>query len=384
MKRILVLGAGFGGLETVTGLAAALDDGYEITLVDRRDAFFIGFSKIDVLFGRATPRQVSYRYDDLRAEGVRFVHESITAIHTDRRVVRTTRSELEYDYLVVALGADLVPEAVPGFVESGGHEFYSMWGAEELAPVLADFRAGTLVLGILRTPYKCPPAPYEVACQLHDFFVARGVRNDVELKMVIPGPRPVKSPDVSDMLEEQLSKHGVELISGSPIQSIDADARRVVLQGRTASYDLFVGVPVHAAPAVVRSSPLGGDGFVRVDRETLETAFPDVYAVGDVTNVPVADRAVPKAGAFAEEGARTVVSDILRKEGRGSGLVPFEGRGACYFELGSGAVAEVAADFLGGDAPRMAVSGPSDELRSHKEDFAASRRDRWFRSVGAR
>lgn len=380
MKKILILGAGFGGLETATGLAEALDDRYEITLVDESDAFFIGFSKIDILFGRATAREVSYRYENLRADGVRFVRDTIAEIDTDRRAVRTTEHTLSYDCLVVALGADLDPEAVPGFVESGGHEFYSMRGAEALAPVLEEFSAGTLVLGIFRTPYKCPPAPYEVACQLHHFFTARGVRDAIDLKMVIPGPRPVKNPRVSEMLETQLSEHGVELLPDTPIESVDADGERVLTRSGAVDYGLFIGVPVHTPPDVVAGSKLSDGGFVAVNRETLETAIPDVYAVGDVTSIPVGDKEVPKAGAFAEDAARTVVSEILRKEGFDAEPVPHEARGACYFELGSGKVAKVDANHLGGEEPSAVVSGPSDELHGDKERFATSRRDRWFRA----
>ena len=379
MKKILILGAGFGGLETATGLAEVLGDGYEITLVDRNDAFYIGFSKIDVLFGRATARDVSYRYADLRASGVRFVQETIMEIDAPGRTVRTTEHMFPYDYLVVALGADLDPAAVPGFVESGGHEFYSMRGAEALGPVLREFTAGRLVLGILRPPYKCPPAPYEVACQLDEFYRARGVRDAIRLSMVIPAPRPVPNPDVSDMLETLLVEHDVELLASHPIKSIDAPGWRVLTTQGTVEYDLFVGVPVHVPPPVVARSAVSDGGFVTVDRDTLETSVPGVFAVGDVTTIPVGDKAVPKAGAFAEDAARTVVSEILRREGLAKERVPFAAHGACYVELGSGKVAKIDADYLGADQPRAVVSGPSETLHPDKERFATSHRDRWFR-----
>ncbi|MFW6039768.1 MAG: NAD(P)/FAD-dependent oxidoreductase [Gemmatimonadota bacterium] len=379
MKRILILGAGFGGLETATGLAGRLGEGYEITLVDRSDAFFIGFSKIDVLFGRAAPREVSVPYERLRADGVRFVRDTIEEIDTAGRVVRTSDHELPYDVLVVALGADLDPAAIPGFVESGGHEFYSMRGAEALGPVVREFSAGRLVLAIFRTPYKCPPAPYEVACQLDELFRARGVRDAIELAMVIPGVRPVPNPDVSDLLESRLADHGVELLADRPTESVDASARRLVTREGAVGYDLLVGVPVHVPPSVVARSAMSDGGFVAVDARTLETRVRGVYAIGDVTHVPAGDKVVPKAGAFAEDAARTVVGEILRKEGLAAERVPFRARGACYADLGDGEVARLDADFLGGDAPRMTVEGPSPALRDDRERFATSRRERWFR-----
>jgi sulfide:quinone oxidoreductase len=377
-KRILILGAGFGGLETATGLASSLPPGYQITLVDRSDSFFIGFSKIDVLFGRKTEPEVRYRYENLRAEGVRFVQAEIQSIDTDAKRVSTTAEALDYDYLVVALGADLDPDATAGFVASGGHEFYSMPGANALRGTIEDFASGTLVLAVFKPPYKCPPAPYEVACQLHDHFVATGRRDAVSIKFVIPGGQPVKNPRVSAMLEKQLTDRDIELVKKSPIRSIDPDAKQLVLADGTLDFDLLVGIPVHVPPPVVRDSKLSDGGFVRVDQATLETAIPGVFAVGDVTKIPVGDKAVPKAGAFAEDAARTVVAEILRREGVETDAVPFEAHGACYFELGDGAIAKIDANYLGGEKPAVVVEGPTDALKPDKEHFASSRRARWF------
>lgn len=380
MKKILILGAGFGGLETATGLAQALDKkDYEITLIDKNDSFFIGFSKIDVLFGRATAPEVSHRYQNLREDGIRFIQDTITSIDSGRKLVETEQHTLSYDYLVVGLGADFDYEAVPGFTQSGGFEFYSMKGAEKLAPVLKTFTSGTIVLGIFSMPYKCPPAPYEVACQLVDFFRDRGIRDGIDLKIVVPGPRPVKNPNVSEMLEKQLSDHDIELVANTPIESIDANAKRVITRDGDIPYDLFIGVPVHTPPSVVRNSKISDGGFIPVNTVNLETAIPDVYAIGDVTKIPAGEEAVPKAGAFAEDAARTVVSDILRKEGFRSDVHPFHARGACYFELGSGEVAKLDANFLGGEKPDMVVYGPSRDFQKDKEHFATSKCDRWFR-----
>ena len=379
VKRVLILGAGFGGLETATGLAAVLGDGYEITLIDKSDSFFIGFSKIDVLFARKTEGEVRYRYADLRAEGVKFVQDTITAIDAQAQTVQTATGEFAYDYLVVGLGADMAPEATKGFLESGGHEFYTMAGASRLANVIAGFTSGTLAIGVLATPYKCPPAPYEVACQLHDFFVERGVRDDITLKMVIPKPRPVPNPKVSQMLEDQLAQRKIELVAATPITSIDPTGKRIMSESKAVDFDLFVGVPVHVPPAVVRASALSDGGFVAVDQQTLQTAIPNVYAIGDVTKIPVAEKAVPKAGAFAEDAAKTVVSDILRKEGVDTDFVPFRARGACYFELGDGAVAKIDANYLGGEKPKVVVEGPSNAFRPDKHDFVSTRRARWFK-----
>lgn len=383
MKRIVILGAGFGGLETATGLSEVLRDGYEIVLVDKGDSFFVGFSKIDVLFGRKREDEVRYPYARLRARGVRFVQDTVSAIDVDARTVTTAGgARLDYDYLVVALGADLAPDATPGFVESGGHEFYSMAGARALGPVVEAFTGGTLVLGILGSPYKCPPAPYEVAYQLHDLFARKGVRERITMKVVIPSPQPVPSPGVSEVLSKLLAERAIELVTSAPIGRIDAASREVVCGDARIAYDLFVGVPVHVPPAVVRASKLGVGGFVKASPLNLETAYPGVYAIGDVSAVPAGDKVVAKAGVFAEGGARTVVSDILVKEGRLEALVKFEAKGTCYFELGGGQVAKVEADFLGGPQPSMKAVGPLPEIEHDKRAFVSTRRDRWFTSGG--
>jgi sulfide:quinone oxidoreductase len=380
VKKILILGAGFGGLETATGLGAVMKESYEITLIDKNEAFFIGFSKIDVLFGRRTKEQVQYRYENLRVQGVRFVQATITSLDTDAKNVATTQGTFAYDYLVVALGASLDNHAVPGFVESGAHEFYSMEGAVRLGPIVEAFSRGTLLMGIFRLPYKCPPAPYEVAYQLDDLFVRKGNRDAIRMKMVIPSPRAVDNPKVSEALETLLAERNIELIAATPITAIDATARKAVSAGITLDYDLFIGVPVHTPPQVIKTSKLGQMGFIQVSPKNLETAVPDVYAVGDVSNIPVGDKIVPKAGAFAEDAARTVVSDILRKEGLTEALVRFNAAGACYFELGGSQVAKVNANYLGGEKPQVSLEGPSSELHSDKLRFESSRRDRWFKS----
>lgn len=380
MKKILILGAGFGGLETATGLAAVMKDGYEITLVDRNNSFFIGFSKIEVLFGRRSEFEVRHRYADLRAEGVRFVQATITTIDTDAKAVATSAGSFGYDYLVVALGADLDIDATAGFRDSGAHEFYSMAGVLALRPALESFTSGTLVIGILGSPYKCPPAPYEVACQLHDYFQRKGVREKVTLKMVIPGPRPVPSPSVSDGLEKFLAERSIELVAKSPIEAIDAAGKALVLGPKRLAYDLFVCVPVHVPPRVVKESKLGNTGFIQPNLTNLETAIPGVYAIGDVAKMPVAEVAVPKAGVFAEDAARTVVADILTKEGLAPSQIKFEARGACYFELSEGQVGRVNGNFLGGDKPSMVLEGPAPEWQADKLAFATTRRDRWFKS----
>lgn len=378
-SEIVILGAGFGGLEAATLLAEQLPPTFGITLIDKNDHFIIGFSKFEVMFGRFSAEQVKAYYADLAAPRVRFVRDTVTAIDPAARTVRTSRADYTCDWLIVALGADVEPALTPGFAE-GGHEFYTLAGADRLYPVLDRFTGGTILLSILGMPYKCPPAPFEAAFQLHDFFTERGLRDRVTLRMLIPGavPLPV-APGAADEINRRFAERGIDLLTRHQVTALDPAARHALVDGHApVPYDLFIGVPLHRPPQVVRESALGGKGWIRVDRATLRTAFPNVYAVGDVTAIPVGDGAVPKAGAFAESAARTVVGDIVHRLTGAPAPPPYEAVGTCYLEFGEGNVAQISANYLGGDAPQVALEQPSAELRADKQHFLDDRIGRWF------
>ena len=378
-QKILVLGAGFGGLEAASALAP---HGYDVTLIDKADGFAIGFTKFDLMLGIRTYDQVHDRYEHLREKRVRFVRDTITAVDTSTRTVTGLGGTHRYDRLIVALGAAIDPDSTPGFAASGGHEFYSERGAEALAPVLAGFEKGTVVVSILGLPYKCPPAPYEAAFLLHDLHVARGRRDAVTIAVTTPLPRPIPvSPTVSSTIEELFTGHDIRLSTNFQVDRIDPVAKTVcAADGRVVPFDLLLGVPRHRPPAVVVESGLGQGpgGFIEVDPITLRTKFPDVFAVGDVTHVPAGQGAVAKAGAMAEGGARTVVANILHEDGLGPAPVPYKAAGCGYFEFGDSRIARVDIDFLGDTSPCVLMDGLSTDHRVGKEKFESLRRERWF------
>src|SRR5271154_2946052 len=172
--QILILGAGFGGLELSTMLSEALGDAAEVTVIDRSDAFVFGFSKLDVMFGRATAAEMRLPYEEIAKPGVRILKETITAIDPEARRVTTDAQVHEADALVIALGADYDMDGTPGLSE-GGNEFYSLAGAERLAGIIPSFSEGHVVIGVCGAPFKCPPAPSECALLLDHELSARGV-----------------------------------------------------------------------------------------------------------------------------------------------------------------------------------------------------------------
>jgi sulfide:quinone oxidoreductase len=373
-KRVVILGAGFGGLELSTTLSEALGDDVAVTLIDKNDSFVFGFSKLDVMFGRTTPDAVRMNYRDIAKPGVNFVQETVTAIDPEARRVTTDAGVHEADALVVALGADYDVGATPGLAE-GGNEFYSVAGAERLAEIVPAFSAGHVVIGVADAPFKCPPAPSECALLLHDELVARGVRDACQISFVLPLGTPVPpSPETSAALLEAFAERDIEFIGGRRVASLDP-ARKVALldDGGELPYDLFLGVPKHRAPDVVIDAGMTENGYVPVDSATLQTRFPGVYAVGDV-----ATAGVPKAGVFAEGAARVVARALIAEWADGERPGPYDGRGSCYIEFGAGRVGRVDIDFLSGPSKTGVFNAPSTELVAEKEHFGSSRRARWF------
>jgi sulfide:quinone oxidoreductase len=373
-QRVVILGAGFGGLELATTLSDALGGANDLALIDKNDAFVFGYSKLDLMFGRERPEAVRLPYRNFAKPGVRFLRETITAIDPVARRVTTDAGVHEADILIVALGADYDLDATPGLAQAG-NEFYSVAGAERLAEVLPIFTRGRAIVGVCGAPFKCPPAPSEAALLLHDYLSERGVRDDCEISLVMPFGTPVPpSPDTSAALLAAFAERGIEFVAGHRVSSLDPARKVAVLDdGAELPYDLFLGVPKHRAPDVVLESGMAEDGYVPVDSRTLETKFPNVYAVGDVATV-----GVPKAGVFSEGAARVVAASLVAQLQGGEQPAAYDGRGACYVEFGAGRVGRVDVDFLSGPKPTGVFQAPSSDLVAEKQHFGASRRARWF------
>jgi sulfide:quinone oxidoreductase len=373
-SRVVVLGAGFGGLEAATTLSEALGDAVDVTLIDKNDSFVFGFSKLDVMFGRERPEEVRLPYRNIANPGVRFVQETVTAIDPEARRVSTDQGVHEADFLIVALGADYDMDATPGLAE-GGNEFYTVAGAERLRAVIPEFTQGKAVIGVCGAPFKCPPAPSEAALLLHDNLLARGVRDACEISFVIPFGTPVPpSPETSAALVEAFAQRDIDFIPNRRVAALDPERRVVVLDDDSEMpFDLFLGVPKHRAPDVILASGMAEDGYIPVESRTLRTRFANVFALGDVATV-----GVPKAGVFAERAGRAVAESLAASIRNGEQPEGYDGLGSCYIEFGAGQVGRVDVDFLSGPKPTGAYQEPSVALAAEKEHFGSSRRARWF------
>ena len=375
----MVLGAGFGGLELTTMLSEAFGDALDIVLIDKGDAFVFGFSKLDVMFGRQLPAAARHPYRDIIKPGVRFLQTTVRSIDPAAKRVVTDiagAGTFDADVLVVALGADLDPAATPGLVE-GGHEFYTVAGAFALRDVLPRFERGPAIIGVTGKSFKCPPAPSETALLLHDYLTARGRREATEISLVMPFGTPVPpSPDTSRAILAAFAERGITFVKDNLVKALDPARKVAVLSdGTEMPYALFLGVPVHRVPQVVVESGLAAHPYdwVPVNKKTLETNFPGVYAVGDVNGV-----GTPKAGVFAEGSARIVAHAIIAQLRGGPSPEAYKGQGSCYVEFGHHQIGRVDVDFLSGPKPTGTFREPSEALVAEKVDFGASRLQRWF------
>lgn len=289
----------------------------------------------------------------------------------------TDAGSFQADVLVVALGADYDVAATPGL--DAGHEFYSVAGAFALRDVLSGFERGAAVIGVCGKSFKCPPAPSETALLLHDYLTARGRRDAVTISVVMPFGTPIPpSPDTSRAILAAFEERGITFVKDNLVQAFDR-ARHVVLlsDGNEMACDLLLGIPVHRVPQVVVESGLAAHPYdwVPVDKKTLATGFPGVYAVGDVNGV-----GTPKAGVFAEGSARIVAAAIIAQLRGGTPPEPYKGQGSCYIEFGQNQVGRVDVDFLSGPKPTGTFHGASEALVAEKVQFGSSRRQRWFGS----
>jgi sulfide:quinone oxidoreductase len=372
--RILVLGAGFGGLELSATLSSALGQDADITLMDKADGFVFGFSKLDVMFGKRLPPQVFHPYRDIDKPGLRFVRTTIGSIDPQAKRVDTDAGSFQGDIIVVALGADLDPEATPGLAEAG-HEFYTTAGAYAVRDVLARFGGGRVIVGVTSTPFKCPPAPSETALLMHDYLTERGLRSHSAISLVMPLGAPIPpSPPASEALLAAFADRGIAWHPERLVRKLDPGRKVAVFSdGTEMPFDLFLGVPRHTVPPVVEASGMTVDGWVPVNPLTLETEFPDVYALGDVASV-----GTPKAGVFSEGQASVVACQIISRLRGTPGAVTYDGQGTCYLEFGRNLVGRVNVTFLSGQAPFGDLEGPSELIAADKAHFGISRIQRWF------
>ena len=377
MRRALILGGGFGGVSTAYHLSQIARD-VEITLVDQLGYFQVGFRKSWALVGQSPLDEGRRSLKTLERLGIRVVTGAVTKITPAVKSAEVGGQLYEADALVVALGAELVPDAVSGFT---GHAFnvYDSPDIPRAAQALRDIKRGRVVIGILGAPYKCPPAPYEMALLTQDMFRERNAK--VELSVFTPQAMslPVLGQAGCSVIEGRLAGYGVKFLPNH--KAIGIEANRVnFANGNSLEFDLLLGVPSHRAPQVVAASGLTeGGAWVKVNPRTLETKFAGVYAIGDINEIPLANKMpLPKAGVFAEAEGKIVAEHIADTFAGKTTTAAFDGFGYCFLEVGGGMAHLVQGNFLAEPAPQVTLTEPSLEALEHKREFEQERLQMWF------
>ncbi len=381
-QTTLVLGGGVGGLVTANTLRKLLPRHHRVVLVDREANHLFAPSLLWLMIGRRRAGNISRPLERLRRKGIEVVRGEIQRIEPEARRVTVNGETLQGEHLVIALGAELAPASIPGLPEAG-HNFYTLAGAESLRDALRSFRWGKLVVLTAAPAYKCPAAPYEAAMLLEYDCRKRGVRDQVQVDLYTaePGPMGVTGPVVSAAVRRMVEDKGITYHPEHQVTSVDAKARRIAFSNdQHAEFDLLAYVPPHRAPAVVREAGLVGEsGWVPVDRNTLETKFPGVYAIGDVTGIPLKlGKPLPKAGVFAHLQGEVVAHNIASAITGEGAPARFEGYGECFIEAGDGRAGFGKGNFYAEPTPQIALKSVGYRWHIGKVLFEKSWLRRWF------
>lgn len=370
-NKVLILGGGSGGLATAGRLKELLGDKVSVTVIDKQRSFVLGFSLLRVMTGEKTEQEVTVSKEKVSQKGIKFINTEVNGIDVKNSIVTTSQGEFAYDYLVIALGAELAPEKVPGF-ESAFH-MYTLEDAKKLRDALSSFRGGSIRLIVSSTPFKCPPAPYEAAMLIDDYLRSKGLRDksDIQIFTPEPLPMPIAGPEVGNTVVSMLNEKRIGFHNNTKVSLIDDSSKQIIFEnGTREKYDLLIAIPPHTSPKVIRESSSGladASGWISVDPKKMQTTHDRVYAIGDVAAVKLSSgMMLPKAATFAFGQAEIVASNISSSV-LGTETRSWDGFGECFIETGSGNAGYGSGNFYSSPKPVINLQMPSKELRERKD-----------------
>jgi sulfide:quinone oxidoreductase len=391
-KQVLILGAGFGGLASANLLRKSLQqEECQITVIDKNQYFMMGLVNLWILSGSRRLEDSQVALNKLEAKGIKFLNDEITNIDPSKNSVTTKtnhHNKLKYDYLIIALGAELAPKLIDGF-EDNDESCFNVYDAKQvprLREKLLSMKSGRVVVCIADIPYKCPPAPYEVSLLINDILVKNGTRDSIDLNMYVPTSiaLPVAGPIMSQDVVNLLNDDYIHFYPLHKIKKVLDEETIEFENGSNTNYDVLVVIPPHQVPQVIKNSDLLGDGdqrWINVDRFTLRTKHKNVFAIGDVTEIRLdKTTTIPKAGIFAEGEAKTVSQQIINeiKNNNSDKAAKFDGKGFCFMEIGDKKAGYIDADFYNEAGPTTRLDPPSGEFYQKKIDFERNRLNEWL------
>ncbi len=383
-KSVIVLGGGVGGIVVSSLLRSKLKDKVALRVVERKRTFDFPPSYPWLMIGSRKPNQVQKDLDLWRRKKVvEIVNDEVTSLDIEGRSVLTkTGGRLSFDYLVIAMGTEYAPNTIPGLVEHAGH-IYDLESAMRFREAVEQFTGGTVAIGISRTPFKCPAAPYEVALLLDDHYRKKGIRDKMKFEFFTPEgtPVPAVGPDIGGQVLGLLKSRGIGYHPKLKLKEVRPN--EVTFEsGEVMPYDMLFCVPPHVAPKPVIDAGLTDEtGWIPVDSGTLQTKHNGVYAIGDVASIKTPRGYMPylpKAGVFAH-GQGEVVANNLSVEISGRGKAKeWDGQGTCFLEVGKGQSAFVKGNFLAEPRPKIEFHKPSRVWHAEKVAFEKYWMHHWF------
>jgi sulfide:quinone oxidoreductase len=313
----------------------------------------------------------------LEKRGIKVVLGTVESIDPETRSALIDGQHVEADALVVALGVRHAPEKIPGFSQNA-YNAYALQDLDQVIQALRDFQGGRLLMGVFGIPYQCPPAPYEIAILTKEYF--ERCHKHVDITVISPKPLSLwaAGKESSDRLDRRMAQFGIKFLPNMAVTAIETNA--VVCGETRLPFDMALGVPPHIVVDVLRNSPLAAtDGWVHVNRHTLETEFANVYAIGDCVKIPVGTNGrIPMAGLFAEKEGIVVAQRIAARIKNEEPTAVLDGHAVCYVEAGDKQAAVIGGNFYADPVPDITLSEFSTAEFENKHQFERSRLEAWF------
>lgn len=391
-KQVLILGAGFGGLTAATLLRKSLQkEVCEITVIDKNPYFMMGLVNLWILSGTRRLDNSQVALNKLESKGIKFLNDEIIRIDISQNsvITKTNHNTLQYDYLIIALGAELAPKRIAGFEDNGScFNIYDVQQVPSMREKILSLKSGSIIICVADIPYKCPPAPYEVSLLINDILIKNGTRDSIDLNIYVPTPisLPVAGAKMSQDVVNLLNDNHINFHPLHKIKKV-LDKKTIEFEnGTKTSFDLSVIIPPHQVPQIIKNSDLLGDAnqhWIDVDKFTLRTKYKNVFAIGDVTEIRLdKSTTIPKAGIFAEGQAKVVsqqiINEIKNNNNNNKALTKFDGKGFCFMEIGDKKAGYIYADFYNEGGPTTRLDPPSGEFYQNKLNFEKSRLNEWL------